>query len=336
MAIHLTIENVQVLREYITALKSNKEFIEYLTHTDRGLYNLMELYNLFTKNKDQDITHMWSIINRKRYDSVIEFVKRYSYLMADPETRMEQIRKEYPHLLERCDSVTYKLYEKALIGKLDVEDVIEHLKHTTDEKQCFNLYNVTEYWNPYEVLDMYYNGNIGIDYIKQCFYWNATIQSIQTINYIDNDREIETISGDHPDLEKLLDIYHAVYMSYDAPPKTYGLKVLIVESLKGSPIDEIIRYIKTNGIVSITTLRTVYKDSYPTIGINAIIRQLNDRCKDITYNNKDIHNVTSLELGDLLRCSLKGIRNSITTCYMIYEGQLTDKIRIPKQLYKYI
>lgn len=185
----------------------------------------------------------------------------------------------------------------------------------------FNLHNIRTPWNPYEVLNMYYNGtnDITLDYIKQCFYWNATLQCIQTVNYINNDREIQSITEEHPTLETKLDVYHNAYLSYNVPKKSHGLKLLVIESLKGDPIDNILNYIETNGMVSI---RTVFRDIYTDIGINSIIRQLNDKCIDITYNNKDLVRITTLEIGELLRCSLKGSRNSITTCYMIFDGKL--------------
>jgi len=220
------------------------------------------------------------------------------------------IRKEYPHLIEKIDDETYQLYSKALTQKLDIEDIISHMLHITDENSHdkFKLRYITSPWDPYEILSRYINNDntITLEDIRQYFYWNATLQCIQTVNYANNDREIQTIIGDYSSIDiTKLDIYHNAYLSYSimAPKKYYGLKLLIVDSMKGDPIDNIIDYIKTNGMISVTSLRTLFRDTLtliPTdLGINTIIRQLNDKCIDITYNNKDISNVDTLSIGDL-------------------------------------
>lgn len=336
----LTLEEAGKIKTYIVELKNDKGFVEYLEGVNRGLINLVELHSFLTKNPLDYVCKQWGSMNIRRYNKVIEFVNSYIEMISDPETTMDRIKQEYPDLINNIDTCTYQLYDKALKYKLEYEDIVKHLQYITDDNRdsCFNLHNVTTSWEPYEILKMYYNTNdITIDNIKQCFYWNATLQKIQTINYnnTDMDREIQTINGEYSDIITNLDIYHNAYMSYNRPKTgTYGLKLLIVESLKGDPMDNIINYIKSNGIVPLTTIRSLYRD-----GVHFDIRDLNERCKDITYNNKDIANIMSLEIGDLIRCSLKGARNSITTCYMIFDGKLPNTLRIPKtaiQLQKYM
>lgn len=199
----------------------------------------------------------------------------------------------------------------------------------------FKIMNITETWDPYAVLNMYKEGQLELDYIKQCFYWNASCQTVQTVNYDNGDRTIQYIQG-HDDIKEHLDIYHAAYMSYNAPKSsTYGLNILIIESIDNSIVDKLIDYIKKNVIVTLQDLKLYFRQLDSNINVSTIIKNINEQCLDITVGSSNLSNISNIEPNTILRCSQRGSNNSFNVAYMYYTNIVPYNIKLPKHLNHY-
>jgi hypothetical protein len=308
--------------------------MEYIGDICGEKRNIVELNTYFSKNSNTQVLGSWYTMNQKRFERIIECANSYNDLCSCKETRMDIIQERLPELYsDMDDEVKGNIEEICKTTKIDVLvgllSKVEFIK-----KKKFNLHDINTTWEPNTVIELYRLGTVNLDYICQCFFFNASISSIQTINYNGSDREIQTISGNE-DIIPFLDVYYNVFMSYNAP-KIPNKHFLVVESLIGKPIDRIIKYIEDNGIVGVQDIKNIYNTMETDVGVTSIIRDLNDRCIDITYANKDVSRITHLINGDLVRCSIKANKNSMTISYMIFTGSLPENIKVAKHLRKYI
>lgn len=250
--------------------------------------------------------------------TLIKFI--YSAIITSPKITLEinlmNLKDKFSRALE-----IYNTYSKSL-NDMDVK--------------YFSLHDINSIWDHKLVLSLYRKNEVDINYIKQCFFYNAGIAKIQTINVIDGNRVIIDIEGNE-DIIPELDVYTGVFSESSKPsyiPK--GVEYLIIGNVSKSPLEYLLEYIKNKSdIVSINQIKTEYANIPTKHNISTVISELNAKCLDISYNNKKAYEITEIPLETILRCSVKG-NTSYTIGYLYFNGTLPDTIRIPKILTKYL
>jgi hypothetical protein len=247
--------------------------------------------------------------------------------------------------------------KQEFIRAIEIYDTYSKYMSSMDEPiKKFSLEHfstITSEWDTKLVLDMYRRNEVDIDYLTQCFYYNAGVGKIQAINNVGGVNVIQTIEGNE-DLIPKLDLYHGIF-TVDTKPSyiARGIQYLILEDICQTPLDHIIHYIKkSTSIVSLGDIREEYSrivspycaTQYGEMGarhlgskdsnITTIIADLNQKCLDISYNNRKAYEIVTLEPGSLLRCSVKS-NTSYTIGYMYFMDTIPETIRVPKILSKY-
>jgi len=276
-------------------------------------------------------SNIWTSIMNNKYKDIIDIHEEYMEQLCGQKTKMEKLKTVIPYQIESLNESDIDNITK---GCNEISD-IDSLSKGQNSSIHFQLETVSSVWDPYYTLELYKEGKLGINDIRQFFYFNAAISKIQTVNYINGRRVIVNIEG-YLDIINELDVYHNAYLSHDAPKIRHkDTKVLIIESNNSSAIDRIIKYIKDNGIVTITSIKDYYKTLIPIygLGVSTIVKDLNENCIDITYTNKNIP--SELNIGDILRCSLKGESNSLIVAYCEFNGSISHNIRVGRSLQHY-
>ena len=161
-------------------------------------------------------------------------------------TKMDIMRKHVTSLYSELDDGQKESLE-ILLGTCDTDHMARLLCNLRVVKnKNFVLKGIDMFWDPNKILEAYRSGEIYEDYLAQCFFFNVSNFSIQTVNYDGNNRLIQTIQ-DNEDIVQYLDTYSNAIMSYDKD-KLLGLDldVLIVESIEDSTLERITRYIENN------------------------------------------------------------------------------------------
>jgi hypothetical protein len=143
---------------------------------------------------------------------------------------------------------------------------------------------------------------------------NAGIGKIQTVNVI------QDIIGNE-------DLYHGAF-GHDSKP-TYipeGIEYLILDNGYGTSIEYVVNYIKNTGtIVTLNQIKEAYTNMYHAQSASV----------DISYNNKKAYEITTLDIGTILRCSVKKA-TSYSIGYLYFNGSIPNTVRVPKILSSYV